>query len=363
MQTFLVGGAVRDKLLGHPVKDRDWVVVGSTPQEMLDLGFTQVGVDFPVFLHPDSNEEHALARQERKVAPGYHGFETHFEPDVTLEDDLRRRDLTVNAMAMDEDGNLIDPFNGQQDLKDGVLRHVSDAFGEDPVRVLRIARFAARYNFTVHPSTMKLMENMVEYGELDHLTPERVWAEFEKAMGESHPNNFLWVLEKTGAMNKLFPELSRAVIFVGRAINQLSLLNQSVISKIMTLFMEINEDDAMAVLERMKAPSNVKQLTLKYNRFMKAMINDKANAANFMCLMKELDLFRHPDHLHTMAITSTLTRDYGNVLTFVEAFREAEKVTFRSLSDEQQTTLKNQEIGHAIDNLRMEVIAKVARFR
>ena len=161
MREFLVGGAVRDELLGRPVKDRDWVVVGATVQDMLDRGFSQVGADFPVFLHPDSKEEFALARQERKTAPGYHGFETRFDPDVTIEEDLFRRDLTINAMAKDEEGNLIDPFNGQEDLENGVLRHVSEAFAEDPVRVLRVARFAARCNFDVHADTMQLISPRV----------------------------------------------------------------------------------------------------------------------------------------------------------------------------------------------------------
>ena len=182
MQTFLVGGAVRDELLGRPVKDRDWVVVGSTPDEMIDAGFEQVGADFPVFLHPETKEEFALARQEEKTGPGYHGFETRFDPSVTLEDDLVRRDLTINAMARDADGNLIDPHHGIADLRAGILRHVSDAFAEDPLRVLRVARFAARYNFDVAPETMELMKKLVASGELDHLTPERVWAELEKAV-------------------------------------------------------------------------------------------------------------------------------------------------------------------------------------
>jgi tRNA nucleotidyltransferase (CCA-adding enzyme) len=210
MKTYLVGGAVRDKLLNLPVKERDWVVVGATQQEMLDLGYQQVGKDFPVFLHPETREEYALARTERKTGPGYTGFEVHAEPEVTLEQDLERRDLTINAIAMDEEGNLIDPFNGQEDLNSGILRHVSPAFSEDPVRILRVARFAARFaqfGFKVAHSTNTLMRDMVENGEVNALVPERVWAETEKALGEDHPEQFFEVLRGCGALARVFPEI------------------------------------------------------------------------------------------------------------------------------------------------------------
>ena len=182
MKTYLVGGAVRDRLLGRPVGDRDWVVTGATPQNMLDAGFRPVGKDFPVFLHPDTGEEHALARTERKSGHGYHGFTFHTSPEVTLEDDLVRRDLTVNAMAEDADGTLIDPWGGQRDLAARVLRHVSPAFAEDPVRILRLARFAARFHdFSVAPETAQLMREMVAAGEVDHLVAERVWRSWPAA--------------------------------------------------------------------------------------------------------------------------------------------------------------------------------------
>jgi len=210
MKTYLVGGAVRDKLLGLEPKERDWLVVGSSPQEMLDLGFVAVGKDFPVFLHPDTKEEYALARTERKTAPGYAGFSFHADPKVTLEEDLLRRDLTINAIAMDDDGNLIDPFNGQQDIEDGVFRHVSDAFAEDPVRILRVARFAARFakwGFKVAHTTNALMRDMVNNGEVDALVAERVWKEFNKALGEEQPQAFFKILRGCGALKKLFPEI------------------------------------------------------------------------------------------------------------------------------------------------------------
>ena len=210
MQVYLVGGAVRDKLLGLPVQDRDWVVVGATPQEMEAQGYQRVGKDFPVFLHPHSKEEYALARTERKTAPGYTGFEFHAAPEVTLEDDLRRRDLTINAMAEAASGELIDPFGGRNDLQNGMLRHVSPAFVEDPVRILRLARFAARFagrGFRVADDTQALLRNMVDNGEVDALVPERVWQELERALGEAQPSSFFEVLRGCGALKKLFPEL------------------------------------------------------------------------------------------------------------------------------------------------------------
>jgi tRNA nucleotidyltransferase (CCA-adding enzyme) len=211
MKIYLVGGAVRDKLLGlPPVQDRDYVVVGATPEQMVAQGFKPVGADFPVFLHPQTKEEYALARTERKSGHGYKGFTVYSAPDVTLEDDLRRRDLTINAMAEDEHGNLIDPYGGADDLRRGVLRHVSPAFAEDPVRILRVARFAARLaarNFHVAPATLELMRAMVASGEVDHLVAERVWEELRRALGEATPSRFFQVLRECGALARLFPEI------------------------------------------------------------------------------------------------------------------------------------------------------------
>jgi len=212
MQIYKVGGCVRDELLGLPVKDRDWVVVGATPQDMLAAGYKPVGKDFPVFLHPQTHEEYALARTERKTAPGYTGFAFHAAPDVSLEDDLKRRDLTINAMAETESGELIDPYHGREDLDHRVLRHVSPAFMEDPVRILRVARFAARlaaFNFQVADDTLQLMRGMVNNGEVDALVPERVWQETVRALGEATPTRFFDVLRDCGALARLFPELDR----------------------------------------------------------------------------------------------------------------------------------------------------------
>jgi tRNA nucleotidyltransferase (CCA-adding enzyme) len=209
MKIYQVGGAVRDKLLNHPNKDRDWVVVGASPEMLLKLGYTPVGRDFPVFLHPNTHEEYALARTERKTKPGYTGFNVYAAPDVTLTDDLQRRDLTINAMALDNNGQLIDPFNGLSDLRAGILRHVSSAFVEDPVRILRVARFTARFGFSIAQETLALMAKMVENGEVDALVAERVWQETVRALGEPRPQQFFEVLRSCGALARIFPEIDR----------------------------------------------------------------------------------------------------------------------------------------------------------
>jgi tRNA nucleotidyltransferase (CCA-adding enzyme) len=210
MEVYLVGGAVRDRLLGLPIRERDWVVVGAQPEDLERQGYVPVGREFPVFLHPQTKEEYALARLERKVSPGYRGFTTQFSPDVTLEEDLKRRDLTINALAETASGEIIDPYGGQQDLKARVLRHVSEAFVEDPVRILRLARFAARFaelGFTVAEETRTLMQQMVKAGEVDALVPERVWQETERALGESRPDVFFQTLRDCGALAVIFPEI------------------------------------------------------------------------------------------------------------------------------------------------------------
>ena len=207
LETFLVGGSVRDELLNLPVKDHDYVVVGSTPEEMVLLGFRSVGKDFPVYLHPKNQNQYALARTERKVARGYKGFEIYTSPKVTLQDDLARRDLTINAIAKDKDGNIIDPFNGVADLEAGLLRHVSPAFSEDPVRVLRVARFSARFGFCVAPETLLLMKELVRNGEVNALVPERVWQELARGLMEKKPSHLFYVLRECGALACIMPEI------------------------------------------------------------------------------------------------------------------------------------------------------------
>ena len=207
MKIYTVGGAVRDHLLGHAVADQDYVVVGATPEQMEAQGFRPVGKDFPVFLHPQTHDEYALARTERKTARGYKGFDIHTSPEVTLEQDLARRDLTINAIARDEAGNLIDPYHGEADLKAGILRHVSPAFVEDPVRILRVARFAARFDFAIAPETLELMKEMVRNGEADHLVAERAWQELSRGLMEAKPSRMLLVLRECGALARILPEV------------------------------------------------------------------------------------------------------------------------------------------------------------
>lgn len=212
MKTYLVGGAVRDELLGRTVADRDWVVIGATPEVLLAKGYRQIGNDFPCFLHPETKDEYALARTEKKSGRGYKGFVCDFSPEVTLEEDLSRRDLTINAIAKTPGGNYVDPYGGMEDIKNRVLKHVSDAFAEDPLRVLRVARFAARYaelGFQVHPDTLLLMSQLVKQGELAELTSERVWKEVSRALTENRPSEFFRTLRKCGALNILFPEIDR----------------------------------------------------------------------------------------------------------------------------------------------------------
>ncbi|MDO9470253.1 MAG: multifunctional CCA addition/repair protein [Nitrosomonas sp.] len=207
MKTYLVGGSVRDELLGLPVKDHDFVVVGASPEEMERQGYRPVGKDFPVFLHPQTHEQYALARTERKISLGYKGFEVFASPQVTLQEDLARRDLTINSIAKDEAGNIIDPFNGVADLEAGILRHVSPAFSEDPVRILRAARFAARFSFRIAPETLALMSEMVHNGEVDALVPERVWQELARGLMEDNPSRMFYVLRECGALARILPEV------------------------------------------------------------------------------------------------------------------------------------------------------------
>lgn len=251
MQIYLVGGAVRDQLLGLPVKDRDWVVVGATPEEMVASGFRPVGRDFPVFLHPETHEEYALARTERKSGKGYKGFTFHTSPDVTLEQDLIRRDLRINAMAMDDTGRLYDPYGGEADLKARRLRHVSEAFSEDPLRILRVARFAARFrplNFEVAPETLELMRQLSNSDELQHLSAQRVWQEFERALCTPYPSKFLEVLNQCGALKALLPDLSRCDPQQIQQIDDSSLAQSE--ARFAVLAYQLNTQQGEAALER-----------------------------------------------------------------------------------------------------------------
>jgi tRNA nucleotidyltransferase (CCA-adding enzyme) len=280
VKVYLVGGAVRDELLGLPVKERDYVVVGATPEEMVQKGFKPVGRDFPVFLHPETREEYALARTERKSGRGYKGFQVHAAPEVTLEEDLRRRDLTINAMAKAEDGTLIDPFGGREDLAARRLRHVSDAFVEDPVRILRVARFAARFGFKVAPSTMALMQQMVASGEADYLVPERVWQEFSRGLAEAHPEHMFEVLQESGVSRKLLPELR----------GWPKRLAGSIPVRFTVLTWPLERAQIETLAERLRAPNEVRELALMDKGLLKA-----ATPEAVLALLKGTDAFRRPE--------------------------------------------------------------------
>ncbi|MNK31341.1 Multifunctional CCA protein [compost metagenome] len=262
MKIYTVGGAVRDQLLGLPVKDHDHVVVGATPDDMLRRGFRPVGKDFPVFLHPKTQEEYALARTERKTAPGYRGFVFHTAPDVTLEEDLVRRDLTINAIAQAEDGSLTDPFGGIDDIQNKVFRHVSDAFGEDPVRILRLARFAARFDtFTVAPATMELMRRMVGDGEVDALVAERVWQEVAKGLMEARPSRMLTVLHECGALARILPELAINDHLL-RVIDRVAGAGHALCVRFAVLMLAVPLEQINVLSERLRVPNDCRELAV-----------------------------------------------------------------------------------------------------
>lgn len=319
MKTYLVGGAVRDSLLGEPVTERDWVVVGSTPETLLKLGYEQVGKDFPVFLHPQTHEEYALARTERKTGKGYSGFECHASPDVTLIEDLKRRDLTINAIAKAENGALIDPFNGQKDLDNGLLRHVSPAFQEDPVRILRIARFAARFahrGFKVAHDTHALMKKMVTNGEVDALVPERVWKECERALKLPNPERFFEVLYRCGALSRIFPELAglfpETVASSHDKQNQVSTeiaalerlkvatalypeAEKCGLIRFAALLQPLSENVLKQLLKRMKIPNEYAELSCLIIVHYPACCQHPVNtASDLLSLLQNLDTFRRP---------------------------------------------------------------------
>ncbi|MED5597675.1 multifunctional CCA tRNA nucleotidyl transferase/2'3'-cyclic phosphodiesterase/2'nucleotidase/phosphatase [Janthinobacterium sp. P210006] len=262
MKIYTVGGAVRDQLLGLPVKDHDHVVVGATPEDMLRQGFRPVGKDFPVFLHPKTQEEYALARTERKTAPGYRGFVFHTAPDVTLEDDLVRRDLTINAIARAEDGSLTDPFGGIADIRNKIFRHVSDAFGEDPVRILRLARFAARFDaFTVAPATMALMRQMVADGEVDALVAERVWQEVAKGLMESRPSRMLTVLHECGALARIMGEIALSERLL-QVIDHAAAQGLELPVRFAALMLRMSKDAIEQLSERLRVPNECRELAV-----------------------------------------------------------------------------------------------------
>ena len=303
MQVYLVGGAVRDELLALPAHERDWVVVGATPEELQRAGYRAVGREFPVFLHPDSSEEYALARLERKTGPGYRGFETRFSPEVTLEQDLQRRDLTINAMARAPDGTLIDPYGGRHDLERRLLRHVSPAFVEDPVRVLRVARFAARLSalgFRLAPETRELMRFMVANGEINALVPERVWRELQRALGEANPEVFFDILQDCGALTVVLPELAWGAT-QRDALRRAVQISAEPSVRLAALLADMAPEKIRALCERLRVPNDYRELALLTARLHQR-IADAAtlDAAGVLDLLEAADAFRRPDRFELL---------------------------------------------------------------
>jgi tRNA nucleotidyltransferase (CCA-adding enzyme) len=296
VKAYVVGGAVRDELLGLPVQDRDFVVVGATPEAMVAAGYKPVGKDFPVFLHPATHEEYALARTERKSGRGYRGFTVYSAPDVTLEQDLARRDLTINAMAKAPDGTLIDPFNGKKDLQDGVLRHVSEAFAEDPVRILRVARFAARFGFRIAEQTLALMRGMVESGEADALVAERVWQELARGLAEPHPQRMFEALERCGLRAKLLPELRQIPARLGGPLAV----------RFALLCWPLGEAEVQALCERLRVPNEERELALLGARLGKKIGSGAKSAGEILRILKAADAFRRAERFERLLEVATL---------------------------------------------------------
>ncbi|HEY3643806.1 MAG TPA: multifunctional CCA addition/repair protein [Gammaproteobacteria bacterium] len=403
MKTYLVGGAVRDRLLGLPVLERDWVVVGATPAELGALGYRSVGKDFPVFLHPETKEEHALARTERKTAKGYHGFEFHAEPGVTLEDDLKRRDLTINAIAEDTDGRLVDPYGGAKDLEARVLRHVSPAFSEDPVRVLRAARFAARFaplGFKVAPETLALMREMVESGEVDALVPERVWQETLKALICERPSVYFELLRECGALQKVFPELARlwgvpqpakwhpeidTGVHVMMVLDQAARLSKEPTVRYAALTHDLGKGTTPAdilphhygheersvklveaLCERLRTPKEFRELAVivakQHGLVHKA---EEIRSDTLLKLLESVDAFRRPERFELFLLSCEADHrgrtgledtpfPQGDYLR--RAFTAARKVTTESLDT---TTLSGAQIGEQLKKQRLEAVRAV----
>jgi tRNA nucleotidyltransferase (CCA-adding enzyme) len=345
VKTYLVGGAVRDELLGLQVRERDYVVVGATPEEMEKLGYKPVGKDFPVFLHPQTHEEYALARTERKSGRGYKGFTVHASPEVTLEDDLRRRDLTINAMAKGEDGAILDPFGGRRDLERKTLRHVSEAFSEDPVRILRVARFAARFGFEVASDTMALMRRMVESGETDYLVPERVWQEFAKGLTESEPQRMFEVLEASGLRPKLMPEIG--------GIGQ---LEGTLAQRFAQLAWPLKESEVEALCNRLKVPGEVRELALLGARNRVALRASRtATPQALLELLKRTDALRRPERFQDLLVVARREAPVIDSARLENALAAAKAVDAGAIAAKAGSP---QETASKIDEARIEAISR-----
>ena len=355
MKAYVVGGAVRDELLGLALQDKDYVVVGATPEEMERLGFKPVGRDFPVFLHPQTHEEYALARTERKSGRGYKGFTVHAAPDVTLEDDLRRRDLTINAMAKDPDsGVLIDPFHGREDLENKILRHVSEAFAEDPVRILRVARFAARFGFRVADETMALMRRMVQSGEADYLVPERVWQEFARGLAEPHPEKMFEVLEACGLADKLLDGVKPVLPLLSLSAKA----KAPVPVRFAVIAWPHKESDVGAVCERLKAPNEVRELALLACRNRLALrAAPQATAAGLLELLKRTDALRRPERFADLLEVARLASPGLETARLERALKAAGAVDAGAIAAKASSPA---EIARLVDAARARAIEQAA---
>lgn len=398
--TYLVGGAVRDALLKLPHQEKDYVVVGATPQQLLDLGFRLVGKDFPVFLHPETHDEYALARTERKIGPGYTGFTCYAAPDVTLEDDLKRRDLTINAMAQSSDGTIIDPFGGQTDLKNKILRHVSPAFIEDPVRILRIARFAARFKslgFTIADETLVLMRQMVQNGEINALVPERVWQEFSRALLEPNPEEFFLTLRACDALAILFPEIDQLFgvpnpaqwhpeidtgIHTMMVLQQAALLDPNPVLRFAALVHDLgkgttpqsewphhpgHEERGVKLIQdmckRYLIPKEYKELGILVSRYHTHVHKAfELKPTTLVSTLEKLDAFRRPERFRLMLLaceadfrgrTGYENKEYPQKNYFLKAYEIAAQVDVQDLMNQGYT---GQVLGEKLHQARVSAI-------
>lgn len=362
MKIYLVGGSVRDKLLGFPSKERDYVVVGSTVSEMLKQGYRQVGKEFPVFLHPKTNEEYALARMEKKVKPGYKGFTFDTSPDVTLEADLERRDLTINAMALTSDGQLIDPYHGQQDLAHKILRHVSPAFAEDPVRILRVGRFYARYvhlGFEIAPETIELMRTMVKKGEVDALVAERVWKEFERALQEKNPEAFFTVLSQCDALGILFPELMHQERGI-KALIAAEKITAKPIVRFAALLHALKKVSVQGLCHRYRVPNAYRELAiLSALHYQEALNFNTLTANERLTLFNRLDVWRREERFLNFLQVCKAIASLDNIpfdeTTLSKCANAARSVDVRALLSE---GLQGEALVKKIEEKRREKITQ-----
>ncbi len=353
MEIYLVGGAVRDQLLKIPVVERDYVVVGATREQMLQLGFKQVGKDFPVFLHPLTNEEYALARTERKKGKGYTGFECFADVSVSLEEDLKRRDLTINAMALSEDGKIIDPYGGQQDLENKILRHVSDAFVEDPLRILRVARFSAKFPaFKIAPATLRLMKNMVY--EIDALVPERVWQEWRKAFKTECPFNFIKVLRKIGALDKLFPELAP---FYKQIRDNLKLISKKIIPNrvLGAIFSAVPLDNLKLFFRHYKVSKLEQNLARNLVYFQRLAVQSSAD--DILDILEKLDSFRYSLNLKSSLNILRILIPYQRSL-FAKVYYIYKVANQVKITKEEVLDIPKEQIRYYVHTKRLDEVNK-----